>query len=120
MAYKMGISDWSSDVCSSDLLIAVASDRAIPPVAAKPDGEPIPYGIPGGGGFFGGCRHVRRPARHTAIRVGPGPGSAAADPRLDPAVAARRRHRLAGRCRLVRTAARLGRDRKSTRLNSSH
>src|SRR3546814_3860498 len=47
-AYEMRISDWSSDVCSSDLLLLKLRDVVVPSefaqlVGRRVDGEPVAY-----------------------------------------------------------------------------
>src|SRR3546814_6221956 len=49
-AYEMRISDWSSDVCSSDLL---ARNPAVPCFVAQPDRHPFVVEIPLGGELEG-------------------------------------------------------------------
>src|SRR3546814_9973806 len=39
-AYEVRISDWSSDVCSSDLLVETSDDKPIPRAAARDRSEP--------------------------------------------------------------------------------
>src|SRR3546814_12345124 len=65
-AYEMRISDWSSDVCSSDLMpeghLPVTSHLAVPVISRE--GEVI------GGLFFGHSEAARFTARHEEIIVG--------------------------------------------------
>src|SRR3546814_3714833 len=116
-AYEMRISDWSSDVCSSDLL-----DRVLGQVRHAVHGVVDADAVPVDGGrlrqlvlevhedLLALARADRRPGRDAVVE----PGA---------------RRRLAGwqKLRLAGPGgeeARLGRlregDRKSTRLNSSH
>src|SRR3546814_10264769 len=71
-AYEMRISDWSSDVCSSDL------PEGARPVAVAAHGD-RPAGGPAGGGRRGGGR-----LRHGVLRAGPhlGRGAARVPPRF--------------------------------------
>src|SRR3546814_5001315 len=64
-AYEMRISDWSSDVCSSDLLCEVAAGARRFPVQAfllgstRPDAPAV--------GFFGGVHGLERIGAQVAI-----------------------------------------------------
>src|SRR3546814_3957388 len=80
-AYEMRISDWSSDVCSSDLAAAAGPgslahprqpDRARP---AAPGARPLPAD----GRRLAALR--RRPRRRDRLLADPGPGLRGADPR---------------------------------------
>src|SRR3546814_2329909 len=97
-AYELRISDWSSDVCSSDLLSRRV--RFVRAPARRADGA-----TGGGKGQSG------RPARQVA-----GLYRAQFGPRLDRQTGAVARQGA----RQAATDRRAGRDRKSTRLNSSH
>src|SRR3546814_9808690 len=96
-AYEMRISDWSSDVCSSDLSVR----RSAAPIAAA-----------------GGARSAKRPGGKedggrgsgAAARSGQGAGGKRCVPEIQSQLW---RDHAAG-------PARADRDRKSTRLNSSH
>src|SRR3546814_5826638 len=100
-AYEMRISDWSSDVCSSDLLAQQGCDRQVTDAA------------------------------RAAHRVGAldriGDDQFLEFRRLDPRHRAARQHAMAdigdhflGPGRLERVRGRGSGDRKSTRMNSSH
>src|SRR3546814_6676801 len=98
-AYEMRISDWSSDVCSSDLHDGVAGGASLRLPPRQPHRRP------------GGAAPRRRAERRPALDDGRGghargaaPGSRAAAP------TDRQGGQPAGR----------NRDRKSTRLNSSN
>ena len=45
-AYEIQFGDWSSDVCSSDLILKACEPLVIPPVAAPPAVEPAPADPP--------------------------------------------------------------------------
>src|SRR3546814_6257185 len=62
-AYEMRISDWSSDVCSSDL-VATAAAAASPPWPGSHDADPVPG-----------------PARGLVLFAGPGRARTARCPR---------------------------------------
>src|SRR3546814_6595950 len=100
----MRISDWSSDVCSSDLDDKVEARHDIEPPVEKAEGA---NQVSGGGGN----QRSSLPLFHRAYRI-----FAAVEPPQPPISGIGRRtveHRLqAGR--------RDDSDRKSTRLNSSH
>src|SRR3546814_2989869 len=100
-AYEMRISDWSSDVCSSDLLgvpqTLLRGVARLGAVAAPPRPEP-----------------ARRPARRGAHRRDRAAADGPARPRADGHL--RRDLVRARACRGPPDAE----DRKSTRLNSSH
>src|SRR3546814_5671190 len=112
-AYELRISDWSSDVCSSDLLAGERGfEKAHAAVRQQDAAKPQ--------------RHQRAPALAVEIRIAIGKGMDALD---RPCVGERAAHRILN-CRLLfgqvemhgfsaRRSSR-GRDRKSTRLNSSH
>src|SRR3546814_1580962 len=114
-AYEMRISDWSSDVCSSDLHVR---HRGVTPVP-----NPLPTKTVSGelNGSFG---TVNSSECHGRARRydGPVPDQ---HPETRP-IAATDRHRLprhrVGTCRRQRSdrAHAAWPDRKSTRLNSSH
>src|SRR3546814_6832578 len=65
-AYEMRISDWSSDVCSSDLeIIRVAAKGD----GVTADGRHVPFSAPGDriapdGGLIHGLHHADPPCRH--------------------------------------------------------
>src|SRR3546814_5927243 len=114
-AYEMRISDWSSDVCSSDLAMIVDHEAAIgePPVVApeRERAEMHPYTMPrrrlahrGEHAIVGLGRDPRRTARAITIEQ---PGHFGGEHRRRP-LAARALDRVDDR------------DRKSTRLNSRH
>src|SRR3546814_9731752 len=42
-AYEMRISDWSSDVCSSDLVLMIAGDHSTPAITAAHSWHPVPF-----------------------------------------------------------------------------
>src|SRR3546814_7248157 len=96
-SYEMSISDLSSDVCSSDLCSAISGR------AGRRWGrfEALPKN--GSGGVLPLPHELR--AQHQA---------------LDPVVAAVDFLRVAGQADRLDDGADLQRDRKSTRLNSSH
>src|SRR3546814_4969757 len=97
-AYEMRISDWSSDVCSSDLLVLLHHPAALPWIPRERAGEPLAADI----GRAGNARVVDHCARDREIEF--------IHPRL---------HALRiGLQRRGRGHNRLGRN--STRLNSSH
>src|SRR3546814_5352242 len=114
-AYEMRISDWSSDVCSSDLLCRL-QDRA----------RRHPRRDDGLGRFRRGFGRQaphgagRRPVhRETADRGVPRTDGVGRD-RRDPGYGRGRAHLLVGRDGVEgRRRDRVGEDRKSTRLNSS-
>src|SRR3546814_5415875 len=97
----MRISDWSSDVCSSDLTAAQRSDL-LPPIMA---GDAI-WALAHEEGYANGADDVRT----VAILEGEGY-------RIDGAKAV---VAAAGWADRLLVSARIGADRKSTRLNSSH
>src|SRR3546814_17310726 len=67
-AYEMRISDWSSDVCSSDLGESPASDQGSLKIAARPGGDPIRLGR------LAGCLPIRARGRPLGgLCNGPGP-----------------------------------------------
>src|SRR3546814_15661106 len=95
-AYEMRISDWSSDVCSSDLRTARRDGEALPAhsrerAAAQPGGS----GDDGGGGAPGRSQG-RRGAACRAAGARLRPGAAAPAERLDQDGARRGRRRSAG------------------------
>src|SRR3546814_7743661 len=107
-AYEMRISDWSSDVCSSDLhapidqdrAIAHAADRAAPGIGDRPDRGDVRQILI----VIGVYRH--------AVGIGaPGTIDRSA---VGHAAAADQAHAV------VAFAGDRAADRKSTRLNSSH
>src|SRR3546814_7515989 len=119
-AYEMRISDWSSDVCSSDLLAdrAVAGAEGERPHGAALGLRPGPHPAPGGA-----LREADGLSRRAELagRVAPGHQG------RDLASPAAQRIQAAGSVRPVDAEIHhleqggLGRpDRKSTRLNSSH
>src|SRR3546814_4038489 len=105
-AYEMRISDWSSDVCSSDLEGFGRVEQLLQGIDAqhaRPREDSIVDSIGAGQGPGVGSRGTG------ALRM---PAALDDDDRLAAGGNARRRHELAG------VGDRL--DRKSTRLNSSH
>src|SRR3546814_3699622 len=103
-AYEMRISDWSSDVCSSDLQvgaerIAEGADHDVGAHALRAVDIAVREAEDAISGVIG-QRHADLPPRraHQALRIGCG-------------------HRGAGQSKRQRRA---DKDRKSTRLNSSH
>src|SRR3546814_9455562 len=108
-AYEMRISDWSSDVCSSDLIGAALSRLCAAPLFrrrrdAARGGADLHLAARGGAAAHHQLRHLRR---LPGLRRGQGHGAELRLPELRTA------------CR--DDGATLSReDRKSTRLNSSH
>src|SRR3546814_8957052 len=102
-AYEMRISDWSSDVCSSDLLRE--GDQIVHPR----HGAVVLHDLADHAGRVeaGQPRHV-----HGRFRM------ARAD--KDAALARDQRKHMARRHDMLAVFRRIDRDRKSTRLNSSH
>src|SRR3546814_10518213 len=97
----MRISDWSSDVCSSDLKIAAAIDRGDTAVAARD----LPLDDPG-------ARHEQKQADHCSdLPVAEQKASQ---------VEARSEAKGDGQNHLFSILCPEAPDRKSTRLNSSH
>src|SRR3546814_9982010 len=112
-AYEMRISDWSSDVCSSDL---VGEDAGV--AAARE----LHLGRPRRGAAGKGDRAAVRYAE-TAAGIGPVEPAARKTGRggAHPSVEADARDLGFAMVVVLRIdAASVGRDRKSTRLNSSH
>src|SRR3546814_9323613 len=119
-AYEMRISDWSSDVCSSDLS-AASTDRPAPkkgagcwlprPLSESPSGLVGRFFRRGRFDLGGRMGRRRRIARHLADGGGELLGRIARRQarRRHQEGAARQRHIAGG-----------GGERKSTRLNSSH
>src|SRR3546814_6432632 len=107
----MRISDWSSDVCSSDL-------RAVHPFGTAKPGTEIGdfYGVASGifmmGDEHGGVPHIMLARRNAVLKVDL-PEAARAFARRWAVVEQRREYGIA-------INARHAGDRKSTRLNSSH
>src|SRR3546814_3384318 len=108
-AYEMRISDWSSDVCSSDLARRPTSAKpgACVPASLRPDSPAWPVGLRGKikeeAAAAGGCRGTFAPK----------------------ACRSRRARQVATRHALGQEAGNpprswVKKDRKSTRLNSSH
>src|SRR3546814_4788050 len=95
-AYEMRISDWSSDVCSSDLLVRARPSRAL----------------------------LRRPAACDEAARGARAISKRSEPIADQEIAEDKESRAAIGFNQIETrsgrASALCPDRKSTRLNSSH
>src|SRR3546814_1907722 len=113
-AYEMRISDWSSDVCSSDLVAQVAADRRAR-LAGDREVEPI------------ALRRLRVRAQNLHLIAvgdrGPERHDAAVDLGADRLIAEIGVHRISeiDRRRALGKLEQLARgDRKSTRLNSSH
>src|SRR3546814_2230189 len=96
-AYEMRISDWSSDVCSSDLDITF---------------DLVPAGAAELGGPVG-----RRPAARVEDAL---PGQRHVGIDEDARRACRRQANIVGQMRRQKGANLVAKDRKSTRLNSSH
>src|SRR3546814_7387407 len=106
----MRISDWSSDVCSSDLTPAARAGRTWPPTTASST-DPYPRHLHGNGH---GRSH--EPVRATIAVPGTAPDrrrSIHRQGKIHDIRHLRHGHRTGGLARTVR-------DRKSTRLNSSH
>src|SRR3546814_6102887 len=103
-AYEMRISDWSSDVCSSDL-------RAFPGDTAILVGSSV-------GSMIVPCMHDRRPDRSSALVL----CGAGHKPNLDfsARIRAYREEGMDYRWRFTFQDFSPALDRKSTRLNSSH
>src|SRR3546814_2679756 len=99
-AYEMRISDWSSDVCSSDLAIVTVVVEPRRRNLERPAGLGAERHI-GGGRFAGALRHV------ASGRAG-GEGGQGEQGRIS-------KHRSSPRLVMLNLL-----DRKSTRLNSSH
>src|SRR3546814_5108650 len=105
----MRISDWSSDVCSSDLLgdDAFGIDQRLR--AAEADDADFRGGFLRGWAGHGRGLYAGRTGFSSRLwPVGPGGGQAASTWRSDI------------RVRTMRPSREISRDRKSTRLNSSH
>src|SRR3546814_499880 len=76
-AYEMRISDWSSDVCSSDLLAPDGDIKAVTPVIGEPGAEPniailLPEGsVPWSGhsGSYAAPQVIAEIARHKTALV---------------------------------------------------
>src|SRR3546814_1539486 len=100
----MRISDWSSDVCSSDLQAAVVHVVVEPVVHARADDDHA-----AAAGLVGGAGELTRDLDHVVARH---PGDLFLPGR-------RARNVVVEACRDV-AAAKATVDRKSTRLNSSH
>src|SRR3546814_10052124 len=109
-AYEMRISDWSSDVCSSDLISEQhgqaegARRRARADRSRVRQGLGDEIGLEGSHAGGGDLDRIARP-RHCPRRR---------------RLAARPRHRNLWSRKLGQDDARAPQDRKSTRLNSSH
>src|SRR3546814_10594312 len=120
-AYEMRISDWSSDVCSSDLQHDLVRDQPlIPPIARlleRPRADParVDDRLHSGGGR----RAAALPAAHAAVAVGEAEqrGNRARQHFLDEGRQLDAAHVLYLREHRKRHDRV---DRKSTRLNSSH
>src|SRR3546814_1852590 len=150
-AYEMRISDWSSDVCSSDLVPARPVRLPILRVGQGTDLRPCDPAPAGRADELGECHHRLCAVQSEEGRPHPGPGAyahpppalasdelaiAGQRPRLSAQLPARKLDRLAVLgCRTGRIGHRTAnpvmpakagttqdesRDRKSTRLNSSH
>src|SRR3546814_3313441 len=98
----MRISDWSSDVCSSDLVLQVGRERQGDELASGLAVEPLPLAIVHQRLATGNPPQVERLRRGIVVRNQCDDGTGADTP---------------GRPRLAGIEVR---DRKSTRLNSSH
>src|SRR3546814_4453135 len=115
-AYEMRISDWSSDVCSSDLQRVARGDAPLelpiqpgvgtPTLEATQDAAPDEHAEGHAQHDERGCERDRaeHPGQRRTDQQAGGAGQAAADPQLVGGEAAHNH----------------GIDRKSTRLNSSH
>src|SRR3546814_4367076 len=121
-AYEMRISDWSSDVCSSDLIQwRVAMLAELFAIRARAVVVGLLIELP--------CRLVAAQAMHedhyTRLRGGESCSECRtrnAEPHTVAIEAELRRDRVAATDQMIseQTAERAERDRKSTRLNSSH
>src|SRR3546814_4566389 len=118
-AYEMRISDWSSDVCSSDLLIFAKSGLAFQRSRANRNGELAPlYGVPGLA--FQRSRANRNDIRgQVAMPTGLAFQRSRANRNL-PTIVIVADFGLAFQRSRANRNGNLSRDRKSTRLNSSH
>src|SRR3546814_7642096 len=106
-AYEMRISDWSSDVCSSDLQ-AAAEGRRIDLAKCSERGRDGVTGARGHGKIgFASLRGGTVAGDHDVIFAGPEEMITLA-------------HRAENRMIFARGAVKAALDRKSTRLNSSH
>src|SRR3546814_8291922 len=108
-AYEMRISDWSSDVCSSDLAANVARQE---PAAGKPRA-----GVDGGIAIA--KKHIGAARRHFPFRTGFNVIAIVVDDAKLDAGAQSALGRHADIQRIAVRTLRAG-DRKSTRLNSRH
>src|SRR3546814_1536048 len=103
-AYEMRISDWSSDVCSSDLLGLLHSGTAV--IRSKPQGRPTASGFSANHEYAVFWSAVEKPSIGRLPRKG---SKAERYPYAD-----------ANGIYSWANFRKSGTDRKSTRLNSSH